>query len=116
VELDADHRRHAVCELAIRDLKEGAGMNHCPSRRFFANAAWLVLAALAHNLVRWVASIGLGITGAVVARTLRRRFFTLPGRLTRSARRRHLHLPRSWPWSEELSQALTQLRAVQLAR
>jgi hypothetical protein len=25
VTLDADHRRHAVCELAIRDLKPGAG-------------------------------------------------------------------------------------------
>ncbi|MGH2689226.1 MAG: IS1380 family transposase [Actinomycetota bacterium] len=115
VELDQDHRRHAVVELAIRDLKEGAGMNHCPSGRFFANAAWLVLATLAHNLLRWVASIGLGIEGPVVAKTVRRRFFTLPGRLTRSARRRHLHLPRSWPWSEEFSQALTRLRAVQLA-
>jgi Transposase DDE domain group 1 len=30
VELDADHRRHAVCELAIRDLKDGAGLRHCP--------------------------------------------------------------------------------------
>jgi hypothetical protein len=54
IELDCDHRRHAVCELAIRDLKEGAGMNHCPSGRFFANAAWLAMAALAHNLVRWL--------------------------------------------------------------
>jgi DDE family transposase len=39
VDLDQDHRDHAVCELAIRDLKEGAGMNHCPSGRFCANAA-----------------------------------------------------------------------------
>ena len=30
VDLDADHRRHAVCELAIRDLKDGAGLRHCP--------------------------------------------------------------------------------------
>jgi hypothetical protein len=54
VELDADHRRHAVVELAIRDLKEGAGLEHCPSGDFNANAAWAVLASLAHNLVRWV--------------------------------------------------------------
>jgi Transposase DDE domain group 1 len=39
--LDADHRRHAVCELAIRDLKAGAGLAHLPSGRFAANAAWL---------------------------------------------------------------------------
>lgn len=100
VALDADHRRHAVVELAIRDLKEGSGLNHCPSGRFFANAAWLVLAALAHNLLRWTACIGLGIDGPVVAKTLRRRFVAVAGRLTRSGRRLHLHLPRAWPWAE----------------
>ena len=44
--LDADHRHHAVVELAIRDLKDGAGMAHCPSGTFTANAAWAVLATL----------------------------------------------------------------------
>jgi len=39
VALDADHRRHAVVELAIRDLKQGAGLCHCPSGVFLANAA-----------------------------------------------------------------------------
>src|SRR5204863_26639 len=58
--LDQDHRRHAVVELAIRDLKNGAGLNHCPSGRFAANAAWLLLGTLAHNLLRWVALLGLG--------------------------------------------------------
>jgi hypothetical protein len=116
VDLDADHRRHATCELAIRDLKEGAGMNHCPSGRFFANAAWLAVAALAHNLLRWVASIGLRIAGTVVAKTLRRRFLVVPGRLTHSARRRLLHLPRRWPWAEAFEEALSRIRSVQLAR
>src|ERR687897_95676 len=40
IELDADHRRHAVCELAIRDLKAGAGLAHLPSGRFPAHSAW----------------------------------------------------------------------------
>jgi hypothetical protein len=114
VALDADHRRHAVIELAIRDLKEGAGLNHCPSGRFFANAAWLVLAALAHNLLRWTACIGLGIDGPVVAKTIRRRFIAVPGRLTRSARRLHLHLPTAWPWAEAFLVALRRLRALPL--
>jgi hypothetical protein len=114
MELDADHRRHAVIELAIRDLKEGAGLNHCPSGRFFANAAWLVLAALAHNLLRWTACIGLGIDGPVVAKTLRRRFVAVGGRLTRSARRLHLHLPTAWPWAEAFLVALRRLRALPL--
>ena len=112
VELDADHRRHAVVELAIRDLKEGAGLRHCPSGRFFANAAWAVLASVAHNLVRWVAALGLGERRPVVAKTLRRRYLVLPGRLTRSARRRTLHLPTGWPWAATFLAALGRLRAV----
>jgi hypothetical protein len=85
-----------------------------PSGRFLANAAWLVLATLAHNLLRWVAVLGLGSTDLVVAKTLRRRLVTLPGRLTRSARRRVLHLPTDWPWAEQFHQALARLRAVPL--
>jgi len=114
VALDADHRRHAVIELAIRDLKEGAGLNHCPSGRFFANAAWVVLAALAHNFLRWTACIALGIDGPVVAKTLRRRFVNVPGRLTRSARRLRLHLPVGWPWRDTFLAALRRLRALPL--
>jgi hypothetical protein len=114
VSLDADHRRHAVCELAIRDLKDGAGLRHCPSGVFLANAAWLVLAALAHNLLRWVAVLGLGAPGQVVAKTLRRRFVHLPGRLTRSARRRLLHLPADWPWAAAFLDALDRLRWITL--
>jgi hypothetical protein len=112
VELDADHRRHAVVELAIRDLKQGSGLCHCPSGVFLANAAWALLATLAHNLLRWVAALGLGTHGMVVAKTVRRRLLTLPGRLTRSARRWRLHLPRGWPWAELFLHALTRLRAV----
>ena len=34
LELEADHRRHAEIENAIRDLKYGVGLNHMPSGRF----------------------------------------------------------------------------------
>ena len=57
--LDADHRRHAVVELAIRDLEEKAGLSHLPSGRFGANGAWTVLSSIAHNLVRWLAALGM---------------------------------------------------------
>ena len=43
LELEADHRRHAEIENTIRDLKYGVGLNHLPSGRFGANAAWLGL-------------------------------------------------------------------------
>ena len=56
--VDPFHRHHAVVELAIRDLKEGAGLDHVPSGNFHANSAWLQCAVLAHNLIRWTAILG----------------------------------------------------------
>jgi hypothetical protein len=113
VELDADHRRHAVIELAIRDAKQGSGLNHHPSGKFFANAAWLVLVCLAHNLLRWTATLGLGVRDEqVVAKTLRRTLLALPGRLTRTARRWTLHLPARWPWAHSFTMALARLRCI----
>ena len=113
LELEADHRRHAEVENAIRDLKYGVGLNHLPSGRFAANAAWLAVQVLAHNLARWAARIGLG-EQLVTTKTLRRRFFSLAGRLTRSARRLTLHLPQGWPWAEQATLALARLRAIPL--
>ena len=111
--LEADHRRHAEIENAIRDLKYGVGLNHLPSGRFPANAAWLAVQVMAHNLARWTARIGLG-EPVVTTKTLRRRFFSLTGRLTRSARRLTLHLPQRGPWENQFSRALAQLRAIPL--
>ncbi len=111
--LEADHRRHVEIENAIRDLKYGVGLNHLPSGRFAANAAWLAVQVLAHNLARWTARIGLH-AGIVTTKTLRRRLFSLAGRLTRSARRLTLHLPARWPWAIAFTEALARLRALPL--
>ena len=113
LELEADHRRHAEIENAIRDLKYGVGLNHMPSGRFAANAAWLAIQVMAHNLARWTARTGLG-EQVVTTKTLRRRFFSLAGRITRSARRLTLHLPQRWPWETQFSRALARLRAIPL--
>ena len=72
-----------------------------------------MIATLAHNLLRWVATIGLASTD-LIAKTLRRRLLHLPGRLTRSARRRLLHLPTDWPWATQFLTALARLRAIPL--
>ena len=113
LDLEADHRRHAEIEKAIRDLKYGVGLNHLPSGRFPANATWLAVQVMAHNLARWTARIGLG-EPAATTKTLRRRFFSIAGRLTRSARRLTLHLPQHWPWENQFSGALARLRAIPL--
>ena len=111
--LEADHRRHAEIENAIRDLKYGVGLSHLPSGRFAANGAWLAVQVMAHNLARWTVRIGLG-EQIVTTKTLRRRFFSLAGRLTRSARRLTLHLPQRWPWQNQFSSALARLRVLPL--
>ena len=113
LELEADHRRHAEIENAIRDLKHGVGLNHLPSGRFAANAAWLAVQVMAHNLARWTARIGLG-EQIVTTKTLRRRVFSLAGRITRSARHLTLHLPQRWPWEAQFDRALARLRALPL--
>ena len=55
----------------------------CPVVSTGANAAWLAGQVMAHNLARWTARLGLG-EQVVTTKTLRRRFFALAGRLTRS--------------------------------
>ena len=44
--------------------------------------------------------------------TLRRRLFTVPGRLVRTARRLHLRLPRNWPWATAFLTALDSIQAL----
>ena len=60
---------------ALQELPENNGA--APTGRF---AAWLAVQVMAHNLARWTARIGLG-QRIVTTKTLRRRFFSLAGRL-----------------------------------
>jgi len=109
--VEAEHRDHAVVELAIRDLKDQA-LAHFPSGSFAANSAWTVIAALAHNLGRWATIIGLPTDTPRTARTRRRRLFEIPGRLTRTSRQWTLHLPARWPWRNQFNKALEGIRAL----
>lgn len=113
-EIDAFHRQHAVVELAIRDLKEGAGMDHLPSGRFAANGAWLACAVLAHNLIRWTVTVGLPrpVDELTVARTVRTCLLGVPGRLVNRAGRMTLRCPLDWPWAGWFTRRLELLRAL----
>ncbi len=112
--IDKFHRQHAVVELAIRDLKEGAGLEHVPSGKFFANAAWLACTVLAHNLIRWSADLGEVHPDdqLTVARTIRTRLIALPGRIVNRSGTRILRLPARWPWADTFLSALTRIRAL----
>ncbi len=109
--VEAGHRDHANIELDIRDLVDQA-VAHAPSGQFNANAAWTVIAAIAHNLLRWTERLGLPDTTPRRAHTNRRRLLALPGRLTRHARTSTLHLPARWPWQADWLAALTRIRAL----
>jgi hypothetical protein len=112
--VEAEHRQHAVVELVIRDLKDQA-LAHFPSGHFYANAAWTVIAALAHNLLRWTELLGLPGGMIRAARSVRRRLLALPGRLTTHAGRWTLHLPARWPWQHAFAEALSRIRALPAA-
>lgn len=112
--VEAEHRDHAVVEQVIADLKDQA-LAHFPSGDFHANGAWTVLAALAHNLLRWTQLLGLPDTTVRAARTLRRRLLSIPGRLTQHARGWTLHLPARWPWHGDYLNALNRIRALPAA-
>ena len=86
------------------------GLNHCLSRNFCANAAWLWIQVMAHNICRWLRQIGDRRQGAMTAATLRRKLIAIPGRITRSGRRSILHLPRHWPWAEMFLRILYAIR------
>ena len=112
VTVDRFHRHHAVVELAIRDLKEGAGLNHVPSGHFHANSAWLQCTVLAHNLIRWTAALGHARVEdhLTVARTIRTRLLAIPGRLVNHSGRATLRLPTHWPSATAFTTALDALR------
>jgi hypothetical protein len=97
LEAEATHRRHAVIEQVIADLKAGP-LAHLPSGSFAANSAWLVLAAIAFNLTRAAGALASNFHAKATTATIRTQLIAVPVRLARSARRLRLHLPRDWPW------------------
>jgi len=109
--LEADHRHHAVVELAIRDLKAG-GLAHVPSGIFTANAAWLALAVLAHNLARWTLAAAGDHWQDATTETLRTKMVSMPARLVHSARRLRLRAPTNWPWRDAFETALARIAAI----
>jgi hypothetical protein len=86
-----------------------------PSGRFGANAAWLGLNVIAHNLMRWTGRIALGET-LLTTGTIRRRYIRIPGHLTRRARRLQLHLARQWPWRHAFLAGVARIRHLDVCR
>ena len=103
LDAEATHRDHAIVEQVIAELKNGP-LAHLPSGRFAANAAWLVCAAIAHNLTHAAATLAGGRHRRTRTRTIRTQLIATPARIAHSAHRQVLHLPRDWPWEPGLDE------------
>jgi hypothetical protein len=109
LEAEKAHRGHAIVEQVIADLKNGP-LAHLPSGSFWANSAWLVLAAMAFNLTRTAGTLASAFHAKATTGTIRAQLISVPGRLARSARRLRLHLSTAWPWQSAWQQLATAVR------
>jgi hypothetical protein len=96
---DITHRQHAIIETVFADLIDGP-LAHIPSGRFGANSAWILCAAISHNLLRAAGVLAGDRHARARGSTLRRRIVNVPARLARPQHRPVLHLPTHWPWSK----------------
>jgi hypothetical protein len=97
VAADLTHRGHAIVEQLLADLIDGP-LAHMPSGRFAANAAWLSLAAMSHNLTRAAGCLTGPSHAKARTSTIRRHLINIPARIAHRARRTIMHLPNHWPW------------------
>ena len=99
VDADRTHRRHAIIETVFADLINGP-LAHLPSGHFDANAAWIVCAALTHNLLRAAGCLTSRFHATARGATLRQHLVCVPARLARPSGQPVLHLPAHWPWAQ----------------
>jgi Transposase DDE domain group 1 len=99
VEAEKCHRAHAIVEQVFADLEDSA-LGHLPSGKFTANAAWLTLAALAHNLTRAAGALASAFHARARTGTIRRQLIAVPARLAARGRTLTFHLPERWPWQD----------------
>jgi Transposase DDE domain group 1 len=112
--LDARHRSHARVEDRIRCAKD-TGLGRFPSRQFAINAAWLVCALTAIDLLAWAQTILLHDNPALAKaepKALRYRLLHTAARLVRGGRRLRLKLDRDWRWAHVLAAAFRRLHAL----
>lgn len=110
--LELCHRMHARVEDRIQESQE-LGLGRLPFQALEPNLAWFELALVAQDLLAWLRSLVLsGELRLAKPKRLRGRLLHVAGRITRSGRRRTLHLPRAWPWADDLLAAFARLRAL----
>jgi Transposase DDE domain group 1 len=111
-DLELHHRRRARCEDRIRCAKD-TGLRNLPLHGFTQNQLWCEIVALACDLLAWTQMLALtGKARRWEPKRLRLRIFTCAGRIVRGSRRLRLRLAASWPWTTEITTAITRLQAL----
>jgi hypothetical protein len=101
VQAEGQHRDHAVVEQVFADVTSGP-LAHMPSGVFAANAAWLSIAAMAHNLLRAAGALASRPFAKARAATIRRDLIAVAARTARHGRGHiTLHLPEAWHREQE---------------
>ena len=101
VQAEGQHRDHAVVEQVFADVTSGP-LAHLPSGVFAANAAWLSIAAMAHNLVRAAGALASLPFAKARGATIRRDLIAVAARAARHGRGHlTLHLPEGWHREQE---------------
>jgi hypothetical protein len=101
IQAEGQHRDHAVVEQVFADVTSGP-LAHMPSGVFAANAAWLAIAAMAHNLVRAAGALASPPHAKARAATIRRDLIAVAARTARHGRGHiTLHLPDGWHREQE---------------
>jgi len=102
-----DYLKRANIERSIRELLHDLALSKIPTQTWTANVAFFQLLLFAYNLLHWFkrlcfAESLLGKT----ADTLRHQFIELPGKLTCTAGKNVLVLPRGYPHQAEFLKAV----------
>jgi len=101
VQAEGQHRDHAAVEQVFADVTTGP-LAHMPSGVFAANAAWLSIAAMAHNLVRAAGALASLPFAKARGATIRRDLIAVAARTARHGRGHlTLHLPEGWHREQE---------------
>jgi len=96
LQAEGQHRDHAIVEQVFADWASGP-LAHLPSGSFAANAAWLALAAIAHNLLRAAGALASLAYAKARGAKLRRDLIDVAARTARHGRGEiTLHLPEGW--------------------
>ena len=106
-----DYLKRSNIERSIRELLNDLALNKIPTQSWTANVAFFQLLLFAYNLLHWFKRLCFpeNLLGKT-ADTLRHQLIEIPGKLTCTAGRNILVLPRHYPHKDAFLKVMAQLK------